>query len=804
MSPDVYSAVFENASLGMAVISQNGTILSRNKAFERLSRERQFSSEIASIVDLLQARDRPVIVDRLAGLGEVGQQQSWLSRLGTEGGSAIWQFDAAVISLDEAGPLLALSVRGVTRQRKTEQTLKRAKEEAERATRTKSAFLANMSHEIRTPIHTVTGMTELLSETELDEEQREYAEQIRFSADVLLFLINDILDFSKIEAGRLSLELIDVPLGAIVEEAVEMVSLQSHRKGVEMIVHLDRGVPQMVRGDPGRLRQIIINLTNNAVKFTTEGQITVRVSTVDSGPEISKVRVEVSDTGIGIPEEKQRTLFQAFSQVDSSTTRKFGGTGLGLSICNSLVGMMGGEIGVESAPGTGSTFWFEIPCAVQQPAKTPEPILGEVRVLLVDDNAASARAIEEYARRLGGEVVSVSTGEEAVEHMLRAESADDPFGLVLIDLELPGMDGWQLASRITSQPSIADVPRILMSPKGLLAGEAKMKRLRWFHGYISKPIALDEFNSAVSAATLDVPELEPVEDEAADLLEEVINSSARIVVAEDHLVNQTLFRTILEKLGHTVVLAGDGREAIEAANSGHVDLVFMDVQMPALNGYEATRALRDQGFSRPIIAVTANAVKGEREKALASGMDDFLTKPFKKKDLVTVLDEWLDTSRERSTAGGTALPSDPSEMEFMDMFHGSAEFPVPEEALGRPLAEETGVAIDLAAALERFMGRREIVDKVISEFLRKLVDQLAAIDQLTEALDYRGIRQHAHAIKGGAWSLQAVPVGNAAALLEASAKLERAGHCRYYAGLLREAAGELKHSVSTGAGDPSE
>jgi CheY-like chemotaxis protein len=230
----------------------------------------------------------------------------------------------------------------------------------------------------------------------------------------------------------------------------------------------------------------------------------------------------------------------------------------------------------------------------------------------------------------------------------------------------------------------------------------------------------------------------------------------------------------------------------------------MDVQMPELNGYEATRALRDQGFSRPIIAVTANAVKGEREKALASEMDDFLTKPFKKRDLVTVLDKWLDTGRERSTEGVRVPLSEPSELESVDILHGSAEFPVPEQALGRPLAEETGVAIDLAAALERFMGRREIVDKVISEFLRKLVDQLAAIDQLTEALDYEGIRQHAHAIKGGAWSLQAVPVGNAAALLEASAKLERAGHCRYYADVLREAAGELQRSLPTAADDPSE
>jgi CheY-like chemotaxis protein/HPt (histidine-containing phosphotransfer) domain-containing protein len=337
---------------------------------------------------------------------------------------------------------------------------------------------------------------------------------------------------------------------------------------------------------------------------------------------------------------------------------------------------------------------------------------------------------------------------------------------------------------------IADVPRVLMSPKGLLAGEAKMKRLRWFEGYISKPISFSEFASAVSAATLDIPELEAAEeDEPVDLLEEVVNSSARIVVAEDHMVNQQLFRTILEKLGHSVILAGNGVEAIEAANSGAVDLLFMDIQMPELNGYEATHELRAQGFNRPIIAVTANAVKGEKEKALESGMDDFLTKPFKKKDLVSILDKWLDPSRHE---GSEQIVLD----EDNRLVVGSAEFPVSEEVLGRPLALETGAAIDIEAARERFMGQQAIVDRVIGEFMRKVDSQLELIRQSSAAGDLASVRELAHAIKGGAWSLEAAPLGNAAALLEASAKMESQAHCIHYTEALVTAAEELRGALT--------
>ena len=794
MNAAVYAAVFANSSVGMAVTTSDSTILEHNEALANLCRRNDLSHKIRRVADLLHPDDIDRAMERFRQLRAVGEQKSWLTRLNSPGRSVVWQFDVSVIGESAGEPLLLVSVRDVTLQKRTEQHLKRAKDDAERATRTKSAFLANMSHEIRTPIHTVTGMTELLTETALDEEQREYAEQIRFSADVLLFLINDILDFSKIEAGRLSLELIEVSLGTIVEESVEMISLQAHRKGVETIVHIGNGVPQLVTGDPGRLRQIIINLTNNAVKFTATGEIAVRVSTVGEVDGTATVRVEVRDSGIGIPPEKQGSLFSAFSQVDSSTTRKFGGSGLGLSICNSLVGMMAGSIGVESTPGTGSTFWFEIPFEVLEPCREPDPVLEGKRVLLVDDNKLSSRAVIDYLQRLGAAVESVDTGEEAVHQLLAAAGAAG-FDLVLVDLELPGMDGWQLASRITAEPSIADIPRILMSPKGLLAGEAKMKRLRWFQGYISKPVSLDEFFEATRSATLDVPELEALDDEPAELLEEISYSSARIVVAEDHMVNQQLFRTILEKLGHQVILATDGKEAIEAARAVEVDLIFMDVQMPNMNGYEASAALREQGFDRPIVAVTANAVKGERDKCLAAGMNDFLTKPFKKKDLVTLLDRWLVADR------SAQIQSDPVEQigdpkEPEDPAYGDPEFPVSESMLGRPLQPLIGAPIDLDAARERFMGKDEILQKVVAGFLGSLASGIEQMELAVETADLEQVRAGAHTIKGGAWSLEATPLGNAAALLEASAKAGWDAHCRHYLADLRAAAEELKAALS--------
>ncbi|MFO7642001.1 MAG: ATP-binding protein, partial [Candidatus Competibacteraceae bacterium] len=338
----------------MALVTGDGTIVAENPAFAELARRERRFDRSTSLWDVVHPDDHTVCRERLASLSGPGERFSWQVRVRRTTRSAFWQLDVSVIGLGEGESLLLVNARDITLQKKTEQRLKSAKEAAERATRTKSAFLANMSHEIRTPIQTITGITELLLDTELDEEQREYASQVRLSADVLLYLINDILDFSKIEAGKLALEVIDYDLSEVVQEAVNMVTLEADRKGLETVVHLGRGLPRRVMGDPGRLRQIIVNLINNAVKFTAEGQIRVSVFVAGEEQGRTRVRCEVTDTGIGIPSEKVAVLFQSFSQVDSSTTRRFGGTGLGLSISRSLVEMMAGTIGVTSEVGAGS------------------------------------------------------------------------------------------------------------------------------------------------------------------------------------------------------------------------------------------------------------------------------------------------------------------------------------------------------------------------------------------------------------------------------------------------------------------
>jgi two-component system sensor histidine kinase/response regulator len=569
-----------------------------------------------------------------------------------------------------AGELEAV-VRDVGRRTENEADLRRAKELAEAATRTKSQFLANMSHEIRTPIHTITGMVELLLETRLDMEQKEYAEQIRFSADVLLTLISDILDFSKIEAGKLDLESIEFDLVRTVEDAVDLAVLEAHKKGLEVVLYIDPRARRLLRGDPHRLRQVIVNLFSNAVKFTEAGEVCITVEVMQAGETDTVLRFSVSDTGIGISGEELGGLFQSFSQADSSTTRRYGGTGLGLSISKNLVEMMGGRIGVESRKGEGSRFWFTVGFAHgDRRGGAPPEAAAELRaqpVLIVDDCAASVRALRGYLEDWGLEVDEVPDGETALQRLRGAASAGRPYSAALVDLRLPGMDGWQLASEVNADRSVSLTRLVLMTPAGLGGPEAKMKLLRWFDGYLYKPVKRQELLGGLSRALGAEAELETVEEEVETLGEraeeagpgtpaaEWAGAGVRVLLAEDHAVNRELFRATLERLGCEVALAADGLEAVEAGSAGGYDLILMDIQMPRLNGYAAARRLRTLGVRSPIIAVSADAAAEERDLALAAGMDDFLAKPFKKRDLLPLLSRWVGPGRE----GEPRDPRDP-------------------------------------------------------------------------------------------------------------------------------------------------
>jgi two-component system, sensor histidine kinase and response regulator len=769
-----YRSLFDNALEGIFRTTLEGQYIDANPALAKIYGFDSPDELMYGVHDIrrqlyVNPQRREEFLFQLKTYGIVSRFESEVYR---KNGTIIWISENARGLFDAQGRLICCegTAEDITEQKHYQQSLIEASELASAANQAKSAFLANMSHEIRTPMNGVIGMTELLLSTQMERSQRDCVETIRSSADALLTIINDVLDFSKIEAGKMDIDSVDMDLRANVEDVASMMAFQAAAKNLELVVNISPDVPECVRGDPQRIRQCLVNLAGNAIKFTHSGEIVITVSAVTQRDARVVTLFEVRDTGIGIAEETIAILFEPFMQADSSTTRHFGGTGLGLSIVRRLVDMMGGELGVTSKIGEGSTFWFTLPLEPVEvtgvmPNLKTQP--GMHRVLVVDDNQTNRRVIAGHLQHVGYEVELACSGAEALTLLQPRSESTRPFDVVLVDMQMPEMDGATLGQHINSDSHCSQARLVMLTSMDRQGDVLRLASLG-FAGYLTKPVRARELYACVEHVLAYEAREWHTQNQPlvtrGTLKEAAANQRfiGRVLVVEDNQVNQVVARKFLERHGCVVTLADNGAEGVKAYEAGEFDLVFMDMQMPVMDGLTATRKIRDfEGWRTrtPIVALTANAMMGQAERCLAAGMDGFLTKPIESMRLREVLQQYLQTDETATTALHRVLSSPIADSSSVLL-----------ERVATPTGDPAAPLVDWARFNVLTAGDKAFAKELIELYLHSSAQILLELRDGCAAGDRDVLRKAAHKLKGASANVSADGIADLCKTLELAAE----------------------------------